>query len=588
MLQKIADTMLGKHEYDLVIQNVQIVNVYNDTIRKGEIGIVEGKIGEISYNTNHLKGKKTIDGNNKYAIPGFIDSHMHLESSMLTPNHFAEIALSCGTTTVAADPHEIANVMGIKGVKSLVEACLDLPLNVYVFAPSTIPSLPGFESSGFDVTGKEMNEMLNLKGVIGLGEVMDFNAVSHGEKRMIDIIQAATNKGVLLDGHVAALTGKDLQIFRAMGIDSDHTLGTAEKLLEELSLGFTVQIQEGRLNKELVKAMNEVTVSDRICIVTDDVPLPRLIEHGHMNYVVERAIELGLNPVKAIRFATINGATRLRLYHTGAIAPGNDADIQLVEDLRHPKPEVVIKDGNIVYEDSKFKVEIPAYIIPEDLKGSVNVKTVIADDFKITVPVSKGFKGGAAIINTMKQDGSSIYTKLVQKEVNISEEHEGKAVVETSPYLKMAVFNRYGTCNHSLGIIDGMSNVQGAIAITYGHDAHNLTVYGGNDEDMAVAANAVIQSNGGICAVRNQKVLSLIPLPMAGLLSDLSIEDLYQEMKQLLLHAEEMGFVHQNLLTFLTLMTLAVSPEVKLSDLGLIDVINKKFLPLVASIEENN
>ena len=588
MLQNIADTMLGKQEYDLVIQNVQIVNVYNDTIRKGEIGIVEGKIGEINYNENHLKGKKTIDGNNKYAIPGFIDSHMHLESSMLTPNHFAEIALSCGTTTVAADPHEIANVMGIKGVKSLVEACLDLPLNVYVFAPSTIPSLPGFESSGFDVTGKEMDEMLNLKGVIGLGEVMDFNAVSHGEKRMIDIIQAATNKGVLLDGHVAALTGKDLQVFRAMGIDSDHTLGTAEKLLEELSLGFTVQIQEGRLNKELVKAMNEATVSDRICIVTDDVPLPRLMEHGHMNYVVERSIELGLEPVKAIRFATINGATRLRLYHTGAIAPGNDADIQLVEDLRHPKPEVVIKDGNIVYEDSKFKVDIPAYIIPEDLKGSVNVKTVIADDFKITVPVSKGFKGGAAIINTMKQDGSSIYTKLVQKEVNISEEHDGKAVVETSPYLKMAVFNRYGTCNHSLGIIDGMSNVQGAIAITYGHDAHNLTVYGGNDEDMAVATNAVIQSNGGICAVRNQKVLSLIPLPMAGLLSDLSIEDLYQEMKQLLLHAEEMGFVHQNLLTFLTLMTLAVSPEVKLSDLGLIDVINKEFLPLVVCVKENN
>lgn len=588
MLQKIADTMLGKQEYDLVIQNVQIVNVYNDTIRKGEIGIVEGKIGEINYNENHLKGKKTIDGNNKYAIPGFIDSHMHLESSMLTPNHFAEIALSCGTTTVAADPHEIANVMGIKGVKSLVEACLDLPLNVYVFAPSTIPSLPGFESSGFDVTGKEMDEMLSLKGVIGLGEVMDFNAVSHGEKRMIDIIQAATNKGVLLDGHVASLTGKDLQVFRAMGIDSDHTLGTAEKLLEELSLGFTVQVQESKLNKELVKVMNDATVSNRICIVTDDVPLPRLMEHGHMNYVVERAIELGLDPVKAIRFATINGATRLRLYHTGAIAPGNDADIQLVDDLRHPKPEVVIKDGNIVYEDNKFKVEIPAYIIPEDLKGSVNVKTVTTDDFKITVPVSKGFKGGTAIINTMKQDGSSIYTKLVQKEVNISEEHDGKAVVETSTYLKMAVFNRYGTYKHSLGIIDGMSNVQGAIAITYGHDAHNLTVYGGNDEDMAVAANAVIQSNGGICAVRNQKVLSLIPLPMAGLLSDLSIEDLYQEMKQLLLHAEEMGFVHQNLLTFLTLMTLAVSPEVKLSDLGLIDVINKKFLPLVASIKENH
>ena len=364
MLQNIADTMLEKHEYDVVFQNVQIVNVYNDTIAKGEIGVIEGKIGEIAYNGKHLKAKRYIDGKNAYALPGFIDSHMHLESSMLTPNHFAEIALSCGTTTVAADPHEIANVMGIKGVESLVEACLNLPLNVFVFAPSTIPSLPGFETSGFDVTNKEMEEMLKLNGVIGLGEVMDFNAVSHGEKRMIDIIQAASDKGVLLDGHVASLTGKDLQIFRAMGIDSDHTLDSAEKLLEELSLGFTVQVQESKLNAELVKAMNEAVVSDRICIVTDDVPLPRLMEHGHMNYVVERTIELGLDPLKAIRFATINGASRLRLYHSGAIAPGNDADIQLVKDLRHPKAEVVMKDGIVVYENNSFKVSIHSYTIP--------------------------------------------------------------------------------------------------------------------------------------------------------------------------------------------------------------------------------
>lgn len=182
MLQNIADTMLERNDYDVGFQNVQIVNVYNDTIAKGEIGIIEGKIGEIAYDGKHLKAKKYIDGKNMFALPGFIDSHMHLESSMLTPNHFAEIALSCGTTTVAADPHEIANVMGIKGVESLVEACLNLPLNVFVFAPSTIPSLPGFETSGFDVTNKEMDKMLNLNGVIGLGEVMDFNAVSHGEK----------------------------------------------------------------------------------------------------------------------------------------------------------------------------------------------------------------------------------------------------------------------------------------------------------------------------------------------------------------------------------------------------------------------
>ena len=586
MLQNIADTMLERNDYDVVFQNVQIVNVYNDTIAKGEIGIIEGKIGEIAYDGKHLKAKKYIDGKNMFALPGFIDSRMHLESSMLTPNHFAEIALSCGTTTVAADPHEIANVMGIKGVESLVEACLNLPLNVFVFAPSTIPSLPGFETSGFDVTNKEMDKMLNLNGVIGLGEVMDFNAVSHGEKRMIDIIQAASDKGVLLDGHVASLTGKGLQVFRAMGIDSDHTLDSAEKLLEELSLGFTVQVQESKLNAELVKAMNEASVSDRICIVTDDVPLPRLMEHGHMNYVVERTIELGLDPLKAIRFATINGASRLRLYHTGAIAPGNDADIQLVKDLRHPKAEVVMKDGIVVYEDHTFKVEIPSYTIPEDLKGSVNVKEIKAEDFKVYVSVPEGFKGGTATINVMQQDSASVYTIPVKKEVSISEEHNGHAVVETKPYLKMAVFNRYGTYQHSLGIINGMDNVHGAIALTYGHDCHNLTVYGGNDEDMALAANEVAKCNGGICAVTNQKVVSLIPLPMAGLLSNLSPEDLYKEMKQLIINSDKMGFHHENLLTFLTLMTLAVYPEIKLSDKGLIDVINKKFLPLVENIRE--
>ena len=245
-----------------------------------------------------------------------------------------------------------------------------------------------------------------------------------------------------------------------------------------------------------------------------------------------------------------------------------------------------MKDGIVVYENNSFKVNIPSYTIPEDLKGSVNVKEVKPEDFKVYVSVPEGFKGGTATINVMQQDSASVYTIPVKKEVNISEEHNGRAVVETKPYLKMAVFNRYGTYQHSLGIINGMDNVHGAIALTYGQDCHNLTVYGGNDEDMALAANEVAKCNGGICAVTNQKVVSLIPLPMAGLLSDLSPEDLYKEMKQLIINSDKMGFHHENLLTFLTLMTLAVYPEIKLSDKGLIDVINKKFLPLVENIRE--
>lgn len=215
---------------------------------------------------------------------------------MLTPEHFAQVALSCGTTTVCADPHEIANVLGIEGVRGLADACRSLPLRVLLTAPSTIPSAPGLEDSGFDVGPAEMEALLDIPGVAGLGEVMDFNAVAAGDERMLSVIEAAANHGVFLDGHVSALTGRRLQTFRAMGIDSDHTVPSAEKLREELALGFTVQVQECMLNREIVQAMNDAPVQDRICLVTDDVPLPRLMRQGHLNFVVERPSSWGWTP----------------------------------------------------------------------------------------------------------------------------------------------------------------------------------------------------------------------------------------------------------------------------------------------------
>lgn len=330
MLKDIAEAMLGRRPFDLVIRNVQIVNVFSASIVSGSIGIVNGHIAGVFGPEEALDSRRSIDGGNAYALPGFVDSHMHLESSMLTPEHFAQVALSCGTTTVCADPHEIANVLGIEGVRGLADACRSLPLRVLLTAPSTVPSAPGLEDSGFDVGPAEMEDLLDIPGVAGLGEVMDFNAVAAGDERMLSVIEAAASRGVFLDGHVSALTGRRLQTFRVMGIDSDHTTPSAEKLREELALGFTVQVQECMLNREIVQAMNDAPVQDRICLVTDDVPLPRLMRQGHLNFVVERAIELGLDPIRAIRYATINPAVRLRLYHTGGIAPGMEADMQLV------------------------------------------------------------------------------------------------------------------------------------------------------------------------------------------------------------------------------------------------------------------
>ena len=586
MLKDVAEAMLGRRPFDLVIRNVQIVNVFSASIVSGSIGIVNGHIAGVFGPEEALDSRRSIDGGNAYALPGFVDSHMHLESSMLTPEHFAQVALSCGTTTVCADPHEIANVLGIEGVRGLADACRSLPLRVLLTAPSTIPSAPGLEDSGFDVGPAEMEALLDIPGVAGLGEVMDFNAVAAGDERMLSVIEAAANHGVFLDGHVSALTGRRLQTFRAMGIDSDHTVPSAEKLREELALGFTVQVQECMLNREIVQAMNDAPVQDRICLVTDDVPLPRLMRQGHLNFVVERAIELGLDPIRAIRYATINPAVRLRLYHTGGIAPGMEADMQLVQDLRHPRPELVLRAGEIVWDHGSYLPHTAPYQIPDHLRSSVHLRPVTEADFAVKVPVRPGFSGGTAVVNLIGQDGASIRTQRVRKTLPLSAERDGFACLKAAPYLKMAVFNRYGRDQHGIGLLTGMDGVTGAAALTYGHDCHNLTVYGGNDADMALAANTLRESQGGLCTVENGKVLTLIPLPLAGLMCDQSPEALLAQMEQFLADCRRMGFNHQNLLTFFTLMPLAVSPELKCTDRGLVDALRKRLLPLIEEIKE--
>ena len=289
MLTDVVQAVRGKVPFDLLIENVQTVNVYNSSIAPGCIGVVGEHIVYVGPLEPDLQGRRVIDGRGRYALPGFVDCHMHLESSMLTPAHFARVALCCGTTTVAADPHEIGNVMGLEGVRALAEACRGLPLRAHIMAPSTIPSAPGFEDSGYTVGPGEVERLLDLPGVCGLGEVMDFNGVADGEAHILSVVESARRRHCILDGHASLLTGRRLQAFRAVGIDSDHTTNCAEKLREELALGFTVQVQESMLSEEMVRAMNEAPVQDRICLVTDDVPLPRLMRDGHLNHVVEKA-----------------------------------------------------------------------------------------------------------------------------------------------------------------------------------------------------------------------------------------------------------------------------------------------------------
>lgn len=577
----------GIRPFDLLIRNVRIVNVYTASAEYGCIGISQEQIAYAGPEEPDMRALQIIDGKGQWALPGFVDSHMHLESSMLTPDQFARIALSHGTTTVAADPHEIANVMGLEGVRVLTAACKDLPLRVLVMAPSTVPSAPGFEDSGYCVGAREAEELLDLPGVWGLGEVMDFNAVADGDPHILSVIETAQKRGCLIDGHASVLTGRRLQTFRAAGIDSDHTLGTAEKLKEELALGFCVQIQEAMLNKDLVCAMNEAPVQNRICLVTDDVPLHRLMRNGHLNHVVTRAIELGLDPIRAIRFATINPAERLRLYNVGGIAPGMTADIQLVEKLEQPQATLVLCSGKIVWNNGEFLPQLPAYQPPASMLSTLRLPALKPEDFEILCPVPSGFAGGTGILNLIDQDGISFRTKHLQKTVKLLPERDGMARVETGSHLKMAVCNRYGKQQRGLAVLNGMDNVAGAAALTYGHDSHNLTVFGCNNTDMAVAANALIHTQGGLCTAKNGVVETLVPLPLAGLLSQETPEELLGQLEMFLKSCRDMGFSHQNLLSFFTIMPLAVSPEIKCTDHGLLDVVHKCFLPLVEQIKED-
>lgn len=577
MNAKIGLASRGLHPFDLLITNIRLVNVMTLETYEASIGIVDGDIAYAGPPISEHRAKETLDGGGMYAAPGFIDSHMHLESSMMTPAHFAQAILPLGTTSVCADPHEIANVLGEEGVALLSLACEKLPLTVHLMAPSTVPSAPGFETSGADVDAEAVRRMLALPGVLGLGEVMDFNGVAAGDDRMLAICRAAREAGVPLDGHVPALHGADLQAFAAPGIDCDHTYMDPETVLEKLRLGMCVQIQERFLTRELMETLNRLNVQNRVMLVTDDVPLTRLCAEGHLNSVMRKAMALGLRPLLCYRYVTINAADRLRQYSVGAIAPGRRADIVLLPDLLDVQPSVVLCAGRVVARSGHMTVDVPQTRFPDSAYRTMRLSPLTPSDFAIRASIQEG----RARVRLIAQDGKTSRTVLEEGDVPVR-----GGVLQNGPYAKMAVFCRHGQGSRSLGFLSHMEGFRGALGTTYAHDCHNLTVYGSNDADMLLCANALIEAGGGVCAVKDGQVLCLIPLPIAGLLCEEDLPTLAPRLQAFLSAVRQTGLPHEEALTFMTLMPLAVSPCVKLTDKGLVDVLKKEMLPLIVSEEE--
>jgi len=576
MESKLVRAAMGEAPFDLAVRNVRLVNVFTQEIYPADIGVVGDTIAFAGSMPPERTEARTVDAGGLFAVPGFIDSHMHIESSMMTPAAFAEAVVPLGTTTVAADPHEIANVLGAEGVRMLCDMSRNLPLQVHVMAPSTVPSAPGYETSGADIGPAQVKEMLDYPGVLGLGEVMDFLGVIGCDERMLGIIAEAKSRGVLLDGHVPTLRGRELQAFISTGIDCDHTYMSPDIIQEKLRCGMCVQIQERFFTPELMAYLNACPVQNRIMLATDDVPITRLAARGHLDGLLRRAVALGLEPLKAVRYVTINAADRLRLYRQGAISPGRRADMLLLSSLEEVAVEQVYTGGRLVAEAGRMLKPLPIPKFPRSAYDTMRLSPLGPEDFAIPCG------GKRALVNAIRQDSKTSRTGLSQKWCEVR-----GGLLRQGSLVKMAVFERHsGAAGRSLGLLDNLEEFRGAMAATYGHDCHNLTVYSRSDGDAVLAANTVIAMGGGVSAVLDGEVLCAIPLPIAGILCEDRLEELADKFAALEEAARRMRLNHEEVLTFLTLMPLAVSPEVKLTDRGILDVASKRFLPLTAEIRE--
>ena len=555
-LDKIIKVARGEEEADLVIKNANIVNVLSGDFHKNDIAIVDGRIVGIGEN---FEGKEKIDIDGAYLSPSFIDGHVHLESSMVLPFEFAKAVVPSGTTSVIADPHEIANVLGLQGISFMREATVDLPLDVFIMLPSCVPAT-NMETSRFQLNSYDLAVFSDMPWVLGLAEMMNFPGVLNQDKSVLDKITRVGNKRI--DGHAPGLTGKDLCTYIAAGISSDHECTDTKEAKEKLRLGMHLMLREGTAAKDLVNLLPAVRSSNsRRCMFVTDDRYPADL-YDHISSMVRIAVQSGMPPVTAIQMATINTAEYFRIPHLGAIAPGFKADMLVLEDFSNFKPKLVFKNGKLVAKDGKFIVDSEGFS-PPSIRGSINVKWIEHDNFKI-----KAESNNAKVINIIPKQ---LITKASIESIKIV---DGYAEADPdNDILKIAVIERHrASGNIGLGFVKGFGLKSGAIASTVAHDSHNMVIIGTNDDDMYFAAIELVKSQGGKIIVENGKTLEHLPLPIAGLISDQKIETVIEKLKSLQSKAKKLGCQIDDPFLSMAFLSLPVIPDLKITDKGLIDV----------------
>ena len=564
-LDRIIRVARGEEEAELLLKNARLVNVLSGEIHETDVAVASNRVVGLG----EYEAKEVLDLQGSYLCPGFIDGHVHIESSMLRIPEFARVVVPHGTTTVVADPHEIANILGLDGILYMMESSKGSPLAVYFMLPSCVPSTE-LETAGSRLMSYDLSPLLREDWVVGVAEMMNYPGVLDRNGDVLARIAIAGGKRV--DGHAPRLSGKDLNAYIAAGIASDHESSSLEEAREKLQLGMYVMIREGSVARNMEALLELVTPENarRCMFVSDDNDPAQLLEHGHMDHIVGKAIGLGLEPVLAIQMATINAAEYFGLRNLGAIAPGYRADMVVFDDFDNFRIDKVFRGGRLVSEFGEM-LDMGGERRPVPLRGTVNVSWIELEHFRIQAEGTR-----ARVIElTPKQ----LVTRQVVHPVKTV---DGVAVADVErDMLKLAVIERHlASGNTGLGFVKGFGLKRGALASSVAHDSHNIIVVGTNDEDMMTAAVQIVKMQGGLVVAADGEVLATVRLPIAGLMSEKSAKEVSVEMQDIEQAARDVGCTVSTPFMAMSFLALPVIPRLRLTDKGLVDVKKFGFVPL--------
>ncbi len=572
-LQRRIQIARGAIRADLVLHNAQLVNVCSGECYPADVAVADGRVVGVSAPGEGYRGHEERDLEGRWLAPGLIDGHMHIESTMLVLSEFARIVTPRGVTVVVLDPHEFANVMGVAGIRYVLESGCDLPLTAYVMLSSCVPA-SSYESPYRVLMADDLLPLLEDEHVLGLAEMMNVPGVLGGDEQVLAKIVATQRHGLVIDGHAPGLSGRDLCAYATAGVMSDHECTTIEEARQRIRLGMWLMICEGSAARNMDKLLPLVKElhPPRVFFVTDDRDPQDLTTRGHIDSMIRRAVELGLDPVEAIRLASYNTAQYFRLYDRGAIAPNFIADLVVLDELKTFKVESVYKEGKLVAQSDRLLVDVPA-ITFTGVTGTVHIGNIGENDLRIF--------GKPGLIEVIGIEPGQITTKHLQEEATV---RDGEIVTDPDrDLLKLVVIERHhATGNVGLGIVKGFGLRKGALASSVAHDAHNLVIVGVNDSDILQAARVLEAMGGGFACVVDGEVRGKIPLPYGGLVSPLPAAELVQELHALDMAAVELGCTLDHPCMTLSFLSLSVIPSLKLTDQGLIDVESFRLVSLQA------